>query len=49
MTEPAACKIESQDLSVGALFKGFYSVPDYADLTAIATGLQLPSRSAKIC
>lgn len=29
MTDPAALKIESQDLSVGALFKDFYSVPDF--------------------
>ncbi len=29
MTESAAPKIESQDLSVGTLFKDFYSVPDF--------------------
>lgn len=29
MNESAAPKIESQDLSVGALFKDFYSVPDF--------------------
>jgi uncharacterized protein with ParB-like and HNH nuclease domain len=29
MTEPLTLKIESQDLSVGALFKDFYSVPDF--------------------
>lgn len=29
MTDAAAPKIESQDLSVGALFKDFYSVPDF--------------------
>src|SRR5579883_597759 len=29
MTESTALKIESQDLSVGALFKDFYSVPDF--------------------
>jgi len=29
MTESATPKIESQDLSVGALFKDFYSVPDF--------------------
>lgn len=29
MTESLAPKIESQDLSVGALFKDFYSVPDF--------------------
>jgi len=29
MTESATPKIESQDLSVGELFKDFYSVPDF--------------------
>lgn len=29
MNEPTPLKIESQDLSVGALFKDFYSVPDF--------------------
>jgi len=29
MSETTALKIESQDLSVGALFKDFYSVPDF--------------------
>ncbi len=29
MTESATPRIESQDLSVGALFKDFYSVPDF--------------------
>lgn len=29
MTDAAAPKIESQDLSVGALFKDFFSVPDF--------------------
>ncbi|NMA48109.1 MAG: hypothetical protein GX945_16255 [Lentisphaerae bacterium] len=36
MSDPTAVKIESQNLNVGALFKDFYSVPDYADLAAIA-------------
>jgi hypothetical protein len=29
MTETTTPKIESQDLSVGDLFKDFYSVPDF--------------------